>query len=98
MCSFFKLTSHAKTSINDQHELRRQKGKLKTHLAALDELLLGPLVLIGGGGVLRCGDGLSGSCCCLLGCILSGKRAETHQSPTHLGMTELDEMLCEHLS
>ncbi len=46
---------------------------VETHLAALHELLLGRRVLVGGGGVLRGSDGLSGSRCRLFGCILTNR-------------------------
>lgn len=43
---------------------------MRFYLAALDQLLVGRLVLVGRGSVLSCSDGLSGCGRCLLGCIL----------------------------
>lgn len=40
------------------------------YLAALDQLLVSRLVLVGRGSVLSCSDGLSGCGRCLLSCIL----------------------------
>lgn len=49
-------------------------GRLRgSYLAALDELLLSCLVLVGGGGVLGGSDGLSGSGSRVFGCTLKEK-------------------------
>ena len=51
--------------------MRRARGR---YLAALDQLLLRGLVPVGRGGVLSGGDGLSGCCRRLFGCVLTGNR------------------------
>lgn len=72
----------------------------RLYLAALDQLLVSRLVLVGGGGVLSCSDGLSGRSCCLLGCILhtntcigskrfTGNWWKTHFSQTHSALSWL---------
>lgn len=44
------------------------------YLAALDQLLLSCLVLVGGGSMLSCSYGLGGCCCRLFSCILQPKK------------------------
>lgn len=83
---FFHFHTGIMTRTNSQHHilsLAVRASKLKTsrtkwaewratrvYLAALDQLLVSRLVLVGGGSVLSCSNGLSGCSCCLLCCIL----------------------------
>lgn len=58
----------------------------RVYLAALDQLLVSRLVLVGGGSVLSCSNGLSGCSCRLLCCILP---TNTHISSKHFTANRL---------